>query len=325
MDFRFSNSVAALAVLLGGGCVLLAPAARAGDRIEFSTPTLALAVPKPDVEIKETKKVTSSPYPVEGMIDSAYMAPQPQVVVAKPRNRGKDPWDSNPLQSVDPDQGNADAWLSLRTEPNRLTNSGSVNMQRGWDSTIPDNPYERGFNSRLGAAQNPSRFGAPNGFDKENSREGDRFERGFSMDNEGSFWSKAFNRDTAAPERFNAGRFADSAEEARTLPGGAFEQRFNDPVRADESAHTTAPPAGYENYRPGVDDSQNRQTSDQTGEQMGGQAGSDQGYLRAWEPAPSRRLPYKRFSSQDPNNAPRGVAPNAPVNLQMPKRPGSPF
>src|ERR1700678_448237 len=88
MDFRSFNAVAAVALLIAsGGCALFAPAAGAGDRLEFSTPAIPLAVPHPDVEIKETRKFTGSENVAPEIMGGADMGSQPQIRVSRSKSR----------------------------------------------------------------------------------------------------------------------------------------------------------------------------------------------------------------------------------------------
>jgi hypothetical protein len=188
MDFRSSNSFAALALLIAsGGCALFAPSAHAGERLEFSKPAIPLAVPKPDVETKETKKMLSSA-PLDPGLYSGMEAGLPEeIIVIKSKSRDKYEWDSesrlvdpladkDPLLSIDGDKRDADDWLTERPESGRATNNSRLKMPRGWDARGSDGSFRRTNDSRfhasLHAGQNNSIFGSEIGFGAENSRDG---------------------------------------------------------------------------------------------------------------------------------------------------------
>ncbi len=316
MNFRCSKAVVALALLIGSvGCALFAPAARAGDRIEFSAPAIPLTVPQPDVEIKEPNKMITTADVADGVMGGADMAPLPEnVIIARHKTREQDPWGSNPLRNDDPYQRDAGDWLTARPESGHLTNGGSLNMQRGWDSSPSGSLLRRREDSGLETGQNASRFDALNGFDKDNAREKARFEQGSFSEKEASFWTKAFNHDLSAPNPVNVFRFVPSMKEFGA--GGAYEERISNPARAADSARAPALPPGNASYTP-MDENQSRQ--------IGEQAGGGQEYLRAWEPPPSRPPTSRTYSDPDQIRASRVAAPSKPVRLPMPKRPGDPF
>jgi hypothetical protein len=346
MDFRSSNAVAALALLMAsGGCALFAPAARAGDRLEFSTPAIPLAVPHPDVETKETKKFTGPDDPSAGIMGGMDTGSQPQIRVSRAKSRDiydldskydlnssdKYDLDSNPLLSEDQNKHDANGWSAARPDPNHLTNSsGNLNMPRGWDEKDSGSLLQRRNDSSLESGQNASRFGSQTGDDKNNmwdgdrnAREGDRLGRESADDKDGSFWTKRFNLGSSRTDQFNASRFMSFTDEAEKFGVAAHEPRVPEPGLAADFSHITesssALPPGFGNMTP-FDDGQNRQM----GEPMGEQAGPNQD-LRAWEPPPSS-IPQPRSSSILGQGGPsRVMAPNRPVNLPFPKRPDSPF
>jgi hypothetical protein len=187
MDFRCFNSVAALAVLIGSGaCAVFAPAARAGDRIDFSAPAIPLGIPQPEVEVKEPNRMIGS-YGVGGgggggVLDGAGMAVPSQSYFVKPKTREKDLWGLEPLLGEDPDQRNSDDfWFTSRPDSSRATNGNRLNMQHGLNPTAPGNQIQPRFGSGTDGAQNDSILGEQNGFDGDNSRLGGK--NGLDRDN----------------------------------------------------------------------------------------------------------------------------------------------
>lgn len=319
MNFRCFKWVAAFALWIGAGnCAFFTPAARAGDRIEFSAPAIPLSVPCPDVEIKQPSKTFSAVDVSSGIVNDADMIPPPEeITIPRQKNRNNDPWRSSLLQDNDPDQRDADGWLSVRSEQDRFTNgiSWNMNMQRGWNEYVSDTLLRHRESSETESGQKLSRFGAQNGYANDHARQENRFGQVSSPEKEASFWARAFNRDVSSPNRPNAFRFMPEMDGFMEA-GGADQERAGSPGRTPDSARAAAQSSSYEIYTP-VDQSQSRQTS----EQFGG----SQEYLRAWEPPPSRPSPSRTYSKPDDTRPSRVTAPNKPVRLLIPKRPGDPF
>jgi hypothetical protein len=365
MDFGCSNSVAALAVLIGSGaCAVLAPAACAGDRIDFSAPAIPLGVPQPEVEVKEPTRMIGSGGVGGGFMGGAEMAAPSQYFIVKPKSREKDAWGLDPLLGDDPDQRHADDWFTSQPDPTRVTNSNRLNTkqglnpkdsgnqiqqrygsgtdgdqndsmfgaQSGWDRDNPmfgakngmdrDNPrfgakngMDRDnprFGAKNGMDRDYSKFGAQNGLDKDKARSSDGLGRGFAGADDVSLWTKAFNHDAPGTDRFSFMRSMPSVSDAKPFSGGVYEERMNNPWLGQDSAPPAAPPS-YPGSTP-LDDGQSRLT----GEPAGGSPVS----LRAWDSSASSVLPPRSFSKPEP--LPRVVAPNRPVTLSIPQRPGDP-
>jgi hypothetical protein len=312
MDFRCSSSVGAIALLVGSvSCTFLTTAARAGDRIEFSAPAIPLAVPQPAVEIKHPHETIGSAGAAAGLLDDVNMVAPPQVIVSRPKTKEQNPWSLNPLQADDPDQRNADNWFTSQSEPNRLTNGSGLNMQRDADTRDSSSLLQQRYDSAHEAGQNR--------FDRDQAQTDDPSGRKSSSDPEASLLAKALGRDSSGSYQFSGGRFMPFMDQFRTFTGGAYEQQMNNSTLSANSAYDTTLPADNESYTP-QDESRNRQASQQAD-------AADQSYLRAWEPPPDRSSTSRSSSSSTLNqdNPSRVVAPNQPVNLPMPKRPGDPF
>ena len=343
MDFRLSNSVAALAVLMGSGvCAFFAPAAWAGDRIDFSAPVIPLGVPQPDVAMKEPTKVMGSADFANGLMGGAEMAAPAHYYIVKPKTREKDAWDLNPRLDDDPDQRRADDWSNSRPDPSRATNNNNLNLKPGSNPNASGNLLQQRYDAGLGGGQNASKFGAQNGvegdnsrfdarngldrdyskfraqngLDRDSTRSFDRLGRWFSKADDDSVLTKSFSRDASGMDRFNAMRFVPTMSDARNFNGGAFEDRMNTLGLGPDSAHTAVLPPFYAGRTP-LDDGQSRPTGEQAGE--GPLA------FRAWEqPSASPVQPSRNFSNPDQINASRVVAPSPGVTLAIPQRPGDP-
>jgi hypothetical protein len=301
----------------------LAPAARAGDRIDFSAPAISLAIPQPEVEIQEPQKTITSISPASGPMDDVEMPPPQQITVAKQRTRVKDPWEANPLQD-DADPRLAEDLFMGRPELNRLTNGNSLLMQHNREAGDSDPMLLRREDSKLEAGQNASKFGPQNGSEKDHGRDedrfgrdGDRFGRDLAIQKNDTLLFKSFTRDQGVPDRFNAWGFARSADEPKTMTGLDADGRQNKLGLAAEAEHTlalplSALPPGYGSYDP----QDNRRSADQ--------AVQNPGYARSWEPPVMHPLVAKSYSNPDQINTSRVVAPKRPVNLQIPKRPSDP-
>jgi hypothetical protein len=337
MDFRFSNSAASLALLIAtGGCALFASQAHAGDRLEFSSPALPLAVPHPRAEVKDTKNSFGSG-DASGMTSILDMVPQQDVVISRSKHKDDDIWDTNPILGEGQDKRDLDNWLEARPEPNPMTNSANgVNMPRGWDSRNPDDPFHRKDDSnfqsqnspKLGSAigfdaenlKNPdqynSKFGTGIGLDGQITRDNDRFGRDSSNDRDNLSWFRTIGRDSTDKERFGGGRYTPFRDESAN-DTSSHDFRLGEPKPMSDPVHDMGTPSELETYTP-FDTSEHRLGSEPSGMQTG-TAGS----LRAWEqPQTANRLPTRDSLNQSLNRSSQGVAPNRPVNLPFPKRPG---
>jgi len=214
MDFRSSNAVAALALLIASGCgALFAPAAGAGERLDFSTPAVPLAVPQPQVETKETKKVIASDGVAAGLMPEMEMSPQ-EFTITKSKSKEKYEWDADSrlkdpllgkdtILGKDEDPLDADDWLSARNESGRATNNSRLKMPRGWDGKSSDGSLRRTNESGFRAGQNSSMFGAQIGFDAEKGRDGNRDTLEFDRD------AREINRDRGVTDGNRDGQEGD--------------------------------------------------------------------------------------------------------------------
>jgi hypothetical protein len=146
MDFCRSNSVAVLAVLLGGGaCAFFAPAACAGDRIDFSAPAIPLGVPRPEVEVKVPKGMIGS-RGITGLMGSDAMAAPSQYFIVTPKTREKDVWDLDPILGDDPDQRGAGDSFTSRSDSARATNNNRL-MKQGLNPNSSENQIQQRYGS----------------------------------------------------------------------------------------------------------------------------------------------------------------------------------
>jgi len=313
MDYRCSTWAAGLTLLIGSSGALLAPATEAGDRIDFSAPAIPLDIPQPEVEIRESQKAIVATTGVNlPMTDSSYMDMPQQVTVSRPRFRDKSPWDDDVFQDDEKDPRNNDDLFTARPEPNRGTNGIGLSMQRVQDKSDSSRLLLRREDSGLETGREDSRFGDRKAAEKESGRDGDRLGLNFTKERNDSLLFKAFGRDPAAPARFSAWGSTPSADETRTLTGIESDEQKSRVGLPMEAARSETLPLGYGSYAP--DD---RRKADE-------QAAAAPGYMRAWEPPAPRSLPSKNYSNPYQINPARVVAPNRPVNLPMPKRPGDP-
>ncbi len=171
MDVRCSNSVAALAVLMGGGvCALFAPTAWAGDRIEFSAPAIPLNVPRPEVEVKEPARMIGSANFAGSVIGNTVMASPSSYVLIRPKHKDNNDWSLDPRLDNDPSQRDNDDLFTGRQDSTRETNSNNFNAKQGMNPGAPGGMLQQRNDSALDGSDYDSRFGASNGLDRENSR-----------------------------------------------------------------------------------------------------------------------------------------------------------
>jgi len=336
MDFRFSSSAATMALLIAtGGCALFASAAHAGDRLDFSSPALPLAVPHPQVEVKDTKKSFSSDE-ASGIAPGLDMAPEQGFVVSRSKHKEDDVWDTNPILGEGQDKRDFNNWLEARPEPNPMTNSANgFNTPRGWDSRNPDDPFHRKDDPniqsqngpKLGSAigfdaenikdpdKNNSKFGSGIGLDAQLTRDNDRFARDSSNDKDSPSWLRTMGRDPMDKEKYRGGRYTTFRDESASVTGPR-DIRTSEPQPMPDPVHDMAIPSEIGSYTP-FETTERRLSGEQSGRQTG------MGSLRAWEqPAAANRLPSRGSFDPSLNRSSQGVAPNRPVNLAFPKRPG---
>jgi hypothetical protein len=173
MDFRCSNSVAALTVLMGSGvCFFFTPAACAGDRIDFSAPAIPMSIPQPEVETKDPVKMIGSGASSGGFMNGVEMAAPAQYYFVKPKTRDKNDWSLNPRLDSDPNQLDADDWSTSRPDPDRSTNNNNLNPKQGANPSTSSSLLQQRNESGLEGGQNTSRFGTQDGWDGDNARFG---------------------------------------------------------------------------------------------------------------------------------------------------------
>lgn len=312
MDYRFFRPLAGLILLIGGSCVFTGAVCHAGEPIQFSAPIIPLAIPLPDVEVKQPNKLFGSK-PQLGLDDGMYMPP-PEAVTISRSKRSKDPWDmNNPLQDDFNARLSDDLFAPRPGVNSRMTNSANFNSHRALDESDSDHSLLR--RDDAGINQNQPKFGAQNDPKAENGRDSEGYAQGYtgySKDKEDSLLFKVFSRDPGAmDDRFSA--FTASRQESTSLTGAAPDEIVKKFGFAAEPARSSGLPPGYSTYNP-LDD---RQRGDE-------QAATSSGDFRAWDPAAPRTMAARMRSNPDQINTSRVVAPVRPAILQMPKRPGDP-
>jgi hypothetical protein len=273
-----------------------------------------LDIPRPEVEVKEPQQPFSPANPAEAAMEDSDMPPPPQIVPPRPRTRAKDPWDLSPFPDDYQDPRLTDDLFSARPESNRFTNGISSMLQRGRDESDPSRLLLRRGDLDLEGGNNASRFGALDGLDQANRRDGDLLGRNNANNKDDSFLFKIFNRDPAAPDQFNAWGYKPFGSESRSLTGEIESAQGNNKLGSPMDAwHSEALSPGNVSY----DIQDNRRIEDKTEVAPG--------YGRAWEPPPpSHPVAAKSYSNPDHIDPSHVVAPNRPINLQRPKLPGDP-
>ncbi|HEY3860897.1 MAG TPA: hypothetical protein VGO59_03335 [Verrucomicrobiae bacterium] len=324
MVCRCSSLVAVLALLTGGICTLPSTAVRAGDRIEFSSPAIPLAIPQPEVETKQPPKLYNSTLSSDGVVNGGGYLPPAQVTFMTTRKMEKDPWNKNPW---DKDRWNTDPFkdrdeifngvLDQTQSENQATNTlAAFGLQREKEAHSDDaillhrDGSLDGQNGQDG--QDDSRFDHGN---KSNQSERGLFGKDSSDQKDDSSFFRSFIRPPSGSSRFNAGAFVAYDHDATSLTGRAADWQFNqapgegeDPTRLS-FANAFTPQHPEDNRRDA--------------------ATAASSYVHAWDdaaaPQPSAAASAARsrlFSDQ--NNPSRVVAPNRPAILPWAKRPGDP-
>ena len=327
MDLRSSKSVAALAWwIASGGSALFAIASYAGERIEFSAPAFPLAVPLPDVEVRDPNKSGRS-LDAPANIGGQEMAPAQGVMIIRPKHKEEDAWGgTTSILGEDKDKRSFDDWVTAPPESNLFTNKGNSAMPHGWDTKSSDDLLKRRSDTDFENGQSSSRFGSQLGFSREtgldsdrNARDEDRYGRDSLTDQDTASLFKTFENSSMDKEKdsFSSAEFSTFKDEALSFNSIIHQPKANEPRRDSDFGRSTGLPAGFDNYTT-FENSRGRLA----GEQLGQQFGADQS-LRAWEQLPTANRSMSRSSfgtaQVNPN---RVLAPVRPVNLPFPKRPG---
>jgi hypothetical protein len=311
-----SNWVVVAALLAGcGGAAFMVPGVHAGQRIEFSAPAIPLSVAKEDKEAKEPERINVSPGMGAGGIGvgGMEMPPAMTIVIMPSKARAKEGWESGTSGDQGRNDPNADLWRSISTDGGLLTND--VGLRQAWDSGAADRLSQRGSAFGSDNTRDARRFGTQNESDRNGVRGENGLGRAFSDDNDSSFWSKAFGRhDPSVLGRLMDGGFNPYAGDTSRAAAGIS--------RAASSFFNTgsaASPLVLPDYAssPFADDALRRQG--------GESAGAPQEQMRAWEVQSAARQQFRSSPGREQPGPVRVVAPNRPVNLPLPKRPGDPF
>jgi hypothetical protein len=192
---------------------------------------MPLAVPKPDVETKDTKKMTGSANVDPGLYSGVEAGLPEEIIVIKSKSRNKYDWDSesrltDPLLGMDTllgkeeDQRDDDDWLNGRPESGRATNGSNLKMPRGWDARASDGSNRRTNDSNLHGRQNTWIFGSKIGLDAETSRSGNRDGQDDKRDGLNG------DRERKDDDRVGLNDDRDGRDDDRDAKAGAYDGRY---------------------------------------------------------------------------------------------------
>ena len=244
------------------------------------------------------------------------------VIVIRPaKTKAKDGWEANDSGNERRNDRLDDIWQSAPIESDSLTND--LSAQGGWNSS-PDNRLgERKAGFVLDNTQDARRVGAQD----DSNRKGGRGESGLGKDysdesdssSDRSFWSRAFDRhDPSVLGRLMDGGFNPFGGDGASGPtgvSGPATSIFNKGPAASPQASSLVP-SDY-GRSPFADDLLRPQGGDSPG--------APQDQMRAWGNPPAFRQSLPNSCDRELPSSARVTAPNRPVNLQWPKKPGDPF
>jgi hypothetical protein len=313
-----SNSVVLAALLAGcGGAALIVPGVQAGQRIEFSAPAIPLSIPKVDNEPKEPDRDRMS---IPSGLGAGNMGvagmdmPRPMTIVIMPsKAKAKEGWESGTSGDQGRNDPNAELWRSISTDGGLLTND--LGLRQEWDSSSGDRRSQRKGAFGTDNLRDTRQFGMQGESDRNGVRGENGLGRGHSDDGDNSFWSKALNRhDPSVLGRLMDGGFVPFAGGTSGAATG-FSRAAASVFNAASTASPLVPPEyGISSF---ADDTLRRQS--------GETAGAAPEQMRAWEVQSAARQQSRSGSGREVPGPVRVLAPNRPVNLPMPKRPGDPF
>jgi hypothetical protein len=308
MVYRTSHSVAALAALLAACFALIDGVANAGDKIEFSTPSVLLEVPQPEREVKQDAataiNVSFSRHHANNA-DESY-SPTTTIIIPAQKSRDRFGWTAPFEDARDQDERSgldlfAPKKVSAETKSGSISNDKDAGSSKDGDWTESDPDH-----SRIGT----------DAMQKDGERGEDRLVS--RLDSRGTpDWFRIFDSHApAAPERMHPAPLAPGKEDfgamnKQTIDG--FSQP--NPLGSADPLHSSAYPSG--NLGNDLRDESLRGQSEE-------QVLMQPSMVHAWDVMPSAAHPQRPLVREQPYSAP-SRAPSAPAVLGFPKRPGALF
>jgi hypothetical protein len=330
MSFGRSNSLAVLA--LAAGC--FAPYAwsqsvPAGDKIEFSTPSVPLAVPQAQSEEKELTKasVDASLRPDTSALE---VLPEDTVVLIPQKRKSTRTSDSSSTfddnrdnRDIRDDSTDADgSYGSLDQKLRPVQKATNLwNLSRAWDQDSERNFSDRKNGNPANRDNLHDRLESLNAMGEIDRHRDDPFRRDSSDSTEDTTWSHSFfhhglsDMDGARDKQIDS--FYDDIKAASPAP--ALAETYSLPLpssASDEMLHDSKLPPRMAEYNLQLDAMRGK-TPDET-----------PGARLTFQPVETRPVvsqnpdPYAR---QEPPASPPGQVQARPAILPFPKRPGSVF
>jgi hypothetical protein len=327
MSFRSSNSLAILGLVAGCFVPCVMPfSARAGDKIEFSTASVPLEVPRMQREAKESPNSTIGvPTRPEDAISAEEMQDSAGgVIIASPKKKTVRAGDSIFTDDRD-DTTDADSRYdsldSKRRPVNRATNMWDLG--RGWNQDtgiasanhIGHNPAgQASLRDRLEALHATGR----DDYQSEQRQRDERYDKGSTDSDEDSVWSRRiFHYGLSGMGGTQVGQFDPFYDETKAMNQGSSQVNSwaRPPSVIDDQLRDSRMTPGMAEYNSQLDILRGK-TPEATQDAPG-----------AFRPVETRTVsqnsdPYAR---QQPPASPPGQVQSPPAILPFPKRPGSVF
>ncbi|HZM04036.1 MAG TPA: hypothetical protein VFC44_13580 [Candidatus Saccharimonadales bacterium] len=319
MSPRHSNSLTSLALVVGVSLWWVAvPVARAGDKIDFSAPTVPLGVPQLERENKEA----SAPGHATSLLDSgpsfevSELPPVTETVIitAAPKKKADRSWETDSLgnrnSTGDQESTDNDPYAT----PQRLTGmTNRMDMQRGW-SPAPENLFpQRRAEEGEGNQTFRERMDSLSMSGSRDSLNRDRFDGSSKSFESDSAWaSGSFSHAFPSLDRMRAGQFVDP--QAKTILDSL-------PANAAPASNPDDPHYGYATA-PGM-----TEYTSQTDALRGKAPEETMSALPVYRSTDTRYRANQTYnnpgdSTSDFSPESRGMAPSRPAVLQFPKKPG---
>jgi hypothetical protein len=291
---------------------MMAPAAHAGDKIEFSAPNAPLPVPQLERENPDAPSDHGSMMSARAPdIDGSELPPVTETIIIAPQKKESQGWGSDSTDNhdpFDPQDANSDPYSDTRQF------TGATNrwdMQKGWaaaPTTLRRNEEgERSdtLRARMDSLNNPiNREGDP--------LTEDRFSSSSTEFDSGSAWMRSIYSHTFPLDRLRTGQFVPIDSEAREVTEHAVGAAPGYASSADSQQYNYATAPGMEQYNSQIDTLHGKIPDETVTISHLSRSSGSRGGTQS----------YGNYSHTDDSPESRNLAPTRPAILQFPKKPG---
>ena len=310
------RSLAFWAFVAGAGALWVAPvSARAGDKIEFSTPNVFLGIPKVEAPQADESKSELRHSPIDDIIPDDAMVGGGDVVIVtrhdRKVSRASDSYDRNDTEQSDP-YGQYD---NLNLKKGSDAGNGATNSWQSWNSD--KSRYEKRNNESMAGDDLRNQMRAANAEGKNGYEQDDRFTKSTSQFDQAVDRRPAFFRFGAATvAQAQQEQFMPSYEQMKLVNeayGLTTPPKFPS-SSTDDFLQNSGPAASSDGYNP--KDLTRRDSTDESTAAM-----------RLYRPVENRSGAQESslYPSPDAANSYHNGVREQPAILTFPKRPGDIF